>query len=227
MPDVAAQLRLPTAILPPVRPLPDLTAPVTSTVGAATSAVGGVAGVELGDLRKSIIRDLLRRNRSVLDVDRAGEPVIRGEILAYSPARSAIDAAIGSGMTVARRRTLDGLDAEIVVLRLPSGASIHKALKDLRAVDPAGTYDYNHVYLGTGVGSRTDESAVAAATTTTGPARRVGLIDSGVDGNHASLHDADVQRWGCSGTAVAANNGTAMATLMRRHHGRVSGGASR
>jgi subtilisin family serine protease len=215
MPGVGAQLRLPTATLPPVRALPDLTAPVTSTVAAATSAVGGVAGVELGDLRKSLIRDLLRRNRSVLDVDRAGEPVIRGEILAYSPASSAIDAAIWSGMTVARRRTLDGLDAEIVVLRLPSGASIRKVLKDLRVADPAGTYDYNHVYLSTGVvASRADDSAVAAAATTTGPARRVGLIDSGVDGNHASLRDADVQRWGCSGAGVADNHGTAVASLM-------------
>ena len=42
------------------------------------------------------------------------------------------------------------LGVELVVLAVPASTSIHRALKRLRKSDPAGTYDYNHLYLGGG-----------------------------------------------------------------------------
>ncbi len=39
----------------------------------------------------------------------------------------------------------------LVVLRKPQNLSGDKALRKLRAADPAGTYEFNHLYSGSGM----------------------------------------------------------------------------
>lgn len=165
-------------------------------------------------LRLARLNDLLGKHRDVLEADPRGEPVVRREILAWSPGKAALAAAAAAGLTVLRERRLDGLDETMVVLRVPDGADTATMLDKLRALDPDGTYDFNHVYTGSESGApaaRRPAAEPAAAIPTRSGAAKVGLIDSGVDDRHAVFRDASIARWGCDkvhpdphGTAVAA-----------------------
>src|SRR6478736_113104 len=79
-----------------------------------------------------------------------GAPVMRAEIVAFSPTDGAITSARSAGFVVMRDSVLDGFDARIVVLRAPPGLSTRRALARLRTLDPSGAYDFNHIYLDSG-----------------------------------------------------------------------------
>lgn len=208
-PRAGAQIRLPAAPLPSPRSLAGLTAPIGAT---ADPLVEGARA----ELRKLRIDELLRAQRHLLDADRAGNPLIRGEILAFAPSEAAIALAANDGLTVIRRQVLTGLDAELVVLSVPQSRSIHRALKRLREADPAGTYDYNHVYLGVGepVGPAAPLGQAAEPMPPFRPSGPIGLIDSGVDVRHPAFKDATVRIWGCAGVPAPDAHGTAVASLI-------------
>jgi subtilisin family serine protease len=161
---------------------------------------------DLGSLRLDTVKQLLRNHPDQLEADPRGEPALRGEVLAWSPSDAALRAARDAGAAVVSDDVLPGLGDRMVVLRLPAGASTAVMVERLRAVDPDGSYDFNHVYTGSG--------AAAGIRAGDGPAVRVGLVDSGVDGDHPVFEDAAITRWGCGGQAVPAPHGTAVAALM-------------
>jgi len=161
---------------------------------------------DLGSLRLDTVKQLLRNHPDQLEADPRGEPALRGEVLAWSPSDAALQAARDAGATVVSDDVLPGLGDRMVVLRLPAGASTAAMVERLRTVDPDGSYDFNHVYTGSG--------AAAGVRAGDGPAVRVGLVDSGVDGDHPVFEDAAITRWGCNGQAVPAPHGTAVAALM-------------
>ncbi len=161
---------------------------------------------DLGSLRATTVRQLLRDHPDVLEPDPHGEPALRGEVLAWAPSDAALRAAREAGAVVVRDETLPGLDGRMVVLRLPAGVATADFVERLRAVDPDGSYDFNHVYTGSG--------AADGVRSGSGAAVRVGLVDSGVDAAHPVFEGAAVTRWGCDGQAVPAPHGTAVAALM-------------
>lgn len=169
-------------------------------------------------LRQIQVRSLLRQHRDLLEADPRGEPVVRQEILAWSPSPAALAAAQAAGLVVLEQRPLEGLDAVMVVLRVPAGVAIAAALAQLRALDPAGTYDFNHVYTGSGAAGSGAASAPSAkvlpATSRQPGATAVGLVDSGVDAGHDVFADAAVSRWGCGSVLHPDAHGTAVAALM-------------
>lgn len=169
------------------------------------------------DLRLTQVQRLLRRHADVLEADPRGEPVVRQQILAWSPSAASLAAAAAAGLVVAERRPLDGLDEEMVVLTVPSGAATALVLAQLRALDPDGTYDFNHVYTGSGSasagsGASGQQNAPASRGGARGPA--VGLVDSGVDASHEVFGNASIERWGCGNTPHPDAHGTAVAALM-------------
>jgi subtilisin family serine protease len=161
---------------------------------------------DLGSLRLDTVKRLLRNHPDQLEADPRGEPALRGEVLAWSPSDAALQAARDAGATVVSDDVLPGLGDRMVVLRLPAGASTAALVERLRTVDPDGSYDFNHVYTGSG--------AAGGVRAGDGPGVRVGLVDSGVDGDHPVFEDAAITRWGCGGQAVPAPHGTAVAALM-------------
>jgi len=210
-----AQLRLPTPQIPIPRPppLPDL--------DSLRHRAGDVlTPLERLDLRSSTIEQLLRRDR--IEADASGQPVVRSEVVALSPALPSLEAARAAGFTVARERALADLGVTVVVLRAPTGVSTAQALQKLRALDPAGTYDFNHLYLGSGslheVGAAAGTAlappsqAIAAQADSAPP--RVGLLDGGIDAGHPTLREADLRRHGCEGAVVPTAHGTAVASLL-------------
>lgn len=208
-----AQLGLPRLGLPllprelprvPSTPLPDLLQ----------------GNVPLQALRLTTVRELLRNHGDALEADPAGEPVRRQELLLVSPTPALIDAALSLGFAVVRDQNLPALGLRQMVLLAPPGVATAEALARLRALDPQLELDFNHIY------TRSGEAPVAAAApaqTTTPTARRVGLVDGGVDWRHPSLRHASVEAWGCKGAAVPSAHGTAVASLLVGRDGAFAG----
>lgn len=189
--------------------------------------------------RQLKIRNLLRTNRTVLEADPRGAPIIRKEVIALSPTPAALDRARAAGFAVGRTRSLAGLDVSIVVLLAPQGMSTRRALERLRREDPDGTYDFNHVYLESGGIEATSIDAetprplasgnragreVTPAIAATGAAfdtaasgaltPRIGLIDGGIQRSHSVFNRVKVHEHGCTGGAVPSAHGTAVASLL-------------
>jgi len=231
----AAQVTLPSVRLPQLPPvtLPELPATVPLDIDKSAAALAGETDPRrLRELRALRIRELLRRHRDVLEADPRGAPVVRGEILALSPSAEALKTAAEAGFTVLREQSLGTLGARILVLRAP--AKTARALARLKALDPTGVYDFNHVYTDSGALLTAGGGAVAPAAggapsaDAAEHATRIGLIDSGVDATHEVFSGITIRQHGC-GTAVPAEHGTAVASLMvgraSTFHGAAPGSA--
>lgn len=168
---------------------------------------------------------LVRRHGEVLETDSRGEPFLRNQILATSPSAAALARAVAEGFTVLQETRLTGLDLTIVTLAPLPGYSTARALKLLRRLDPAGAYDFNHVYSPSGDPSRTtgDSATHAVDVTDNDAGPRVGLVDAGVSATHPALTEARIHRWGCDGRVAPSPHGTAVASLLVGRAPRFSG----
>src|SRR3546814_7435163 len=131
-------------------------------------------------------------NSSALEADRRGFPVVRGEVVALSPSAASLAKAQSAGFAIARSEVLEALGVTLVTLRTPEGLRARDALAKLRKLDPAGSYDLNHIYIGAGqavpVGNEDSQKP-------TGGRPLVGLIDRGA-GRHPALDGLIVEQRG-------------------------------
>lgn len=207
---VRAQLRLPGGLgnatnnLPSVIQAPPLTAPRLPELRPD--------GTPLQGLRQRLVRELLRDAAAQVEADPSGEPVVRGELIVLAPTPALLAAAQAQGFRVLRAQRLEALDLQSVVLAPPAGLGTREGLARLREIDPAVEVDYQHLY------TRSGELGGASAPSPTAPgpstARRVGLIDGGIDRTHPSLRSASLRVWGCDGATVPSEHGTAVASLL-------------
>jgi hypothetical protein len=207
----AAQLRLPSVNVPALGRLPQTNLP--ETVQQA---------VPLQDLRLRTQRDLVRRNPDRIELDPAGQPVRRGELIWLAPSAAALSAAQAQGFTVLREQLLPELELRQVVLRAPPGASLAAAAQRLRAIEPEAAVDFNHLYWHSGAVAA-ESAALAASTPAPAARRRVGLIDGGVDRRHPAFEQARLHTSGCDGREVPSRHGTAVASLLVGRDGAFSG----
>jgi hypothetical protein len=149
-PQAAAQVALPN-----VR-LPNLSGGLPAT-GLPLNGDRALSGLSddldprrLEDLRRLHILDLIRKNPKEIEADPNGAPILRGEVVAFSPSDAALGKARAAGFAVLRERALDGLDARLVVLKAPDGIATRRALNQLKGLDPEGVYDFNHLYTDSG-----------------------------------------------------------------------------
>lgn len=211
-----AQLRLPQVQLPqlPQVPLQDgLDGNVLREPGRRL--LQRADAIDLRALRLNQIGDLLQRHRDTLEADPRGEPVVRHEILAWSPSPAGIAAARSSGLVVVD----DGGGDAVTVLRVPDGAGTAAMLERLRAADPDGVYDFNHIYTGSAGAPEPEAQAAPREERNAAPAGkpgavRVGLVDGGVAREHEVFRDAAIVPWGCDGASHPNPHGTAVAALM-------------
>jgi hypothetical protein len=215
-----AQLRLPSLQLPQL-PLQDR---LNSPLLRDSQQLLGRG--DIGDLRSLRLRqvgDLLKRHRDVLEADPRGEPVVRREILAWGAGPQGLAAARAEGLAV----TEGGADG-MLVLRLPAGTDLAAVLERLRATDPEGAYDYNHIYTGSGAAPQGSPASAGTDSQPAAPgagASRVGLVDSGIARNHEVFADAAIVQWGCDDGAHPSAHGTAVAALMVGRSARFQGAA--
>lgn len=211
-----AQVRLPTVSLPAL-PLQTLPQTLDQLPSESLDRLSG--------LRRLEVSRLIHANRQIVDADPNGEPVIRNEILGLAPRDAALDSARSRGFIVDRERTIGAMHIRLVVFKAPQGMSTNKALRTLRDADPGGSYDYNHIYSGSGAisgGERktTDTTVHAAAAAVPAAANaaqfqvRIGLLDTGIDMTHPVFRDSVIHPWGCDNHTVPAVHGTAVASLL-------------
>ena len=201
-----AQLRLPQ--LPGVQRLPGV---VDRVVDRVTQPLPELLSTttQLVDLRVTAVRDLLQRHPDVVEADPRGELIRRRELVLLAPSEAALAAATALGLVKLREESWPELDLREVVLRVPAGLDTAEALDKLRAAQPDLQADFNHLY------SRSGDVAAAqgASIKQTGPVL-VGLIDGGVDRRHPALRHAGGPSFGCGGTAIPSEHGTAVASLL-------------
>jgi hypothetical protein len=203
---------LPGPLLPPPQQiLPSLTQPLNDQVRRFEEA------------RKLRIRDLLHRYPRLIEADPQGNPIVRDEVLALAPSDAALAREESAGFSVVRVRALAGLGIRLLILQPPAGTPISRALDELRRLDPAGTYDFDHIYMdsadaleaaeGTGL-----QGSTAPAGATDGALESkntvLGLIDGGVDVGQPLFQGEVIHRHGCAGAEVPSAHGTAVASLM-------------
>jgi len=173
------------------------------------------AALKLSDARHLAIVALIRSNPRTIGADPHGEAIVRNEILAYAPSEAGLAAARALGFDVLREQTEAELEWRLVVLQKPQNLSSDKALRKLRAADPAGTYEFNHLYTGGGtLGAAVQRDDARSDAPTSTPAARVGLIDTGVDLTHPVFDGTTAHRWGCDDRVIPAAHGTAIASLL-------------
>ncbi|WP_395406132.1 S8 family serine peptidase [Pseudoduganella sp. UC29_106] len=182
--------------------------------------------IRLDQLRLTQAAELLRRYPAALEADPHGFPAVRRSIIAWSPSPAGLAAARAAGLTLVSEQRLAELDQAVVTFHVPESVSTADALTALRAADPDGVYDFDHIYTGSGAAGAGADAGRAdrggGAGSPAGPVR-VGLVDSGVESGHAVFADATIRRWGCDGKEVAAAHGTAVAALMVGRSDRFSG----
>jgi hypothetical protein len=220
-PRVAILLTFVLAWMPPARAqllpqLPQLPLPQPGSVlGAAAGTLESATRTTARELRDLRVRDVLRRYPREVERDPRGAPIMRSVILALSPSPAALQAAQSAGFTVQGDEALPGIGERIVTLVAPPGFSTRRALNQLRRRDPGGRYDFSHLYFESA--ERRDaasDSPVAVVDVAVPVNPRIGLVDSGVEREHPALAAVPIERFGCSGRAVPAAHGTAVASLL-------------
>jgi subtilisin family serine protease len=210
LPGLAAG-QLPQVQVPPVQ-IPGGPAP---SLPDARRALDGTLE-QLAGVRALRVEQLARGHRAELDRDPRGELVVRAEVIGIDVSEMALSLARQANFLVLRTEELPDLGVKITVFQTPPRMSASRGLKKLRKLDPEGAYDFNHVYLDSGVvttgaGPHTSAVEMPAAA---GAAARVGLIDGGVDTSHVTLRDNSVHIFGCGNARVPSAHGTAVASLL-------------
>jgi hypothetical protein len=225
---LAIMLAAPASALPavgglPSLPLPPLTAPLAGDLRNPSELA---APDRLLDIRTARLRDFVRANPQAIEVDDRGDPVVRGEVLVLSPSPASLAAARAAGFALARQTSLDEVDVVIAVLTAPPGISARTAIKKLRALDPAGRYDFDHVYFPAGVVGPAAAPVGDSGGEEAGTTAPLGLIDSGVDAAGPVFAGVRIEQRGFApgGVRIAAH-GTAVASLMVGRRGRFHGAA--
>jgi subtilisin family serine protease len=203
---------LPGPLLPPPQQiLPSLTQPLNEPVR------------RLEETRKLRIGDLLHRYPRLIEADPEGNPIVRDEVLALAPSDAALAREKSAGFSVVRVRALVGLGLRLLILQPPPGTPIERALDELRRLDPAGTYDFDHLYTDSGdpvegsrgVGLQGGAGSPAGPDGALASKKAVlGLIDGGVDVGQPLFQGALIHQYGCAGAQVPSAHGTAVASLM-------------
>lgn len=156
---------------------------------------------------------LVRAHPRALELDELGQPVVRGEVLAVSPSPEALAKAVADGFVVARQTQSEALGLALVTLTPPKGMSARAAVRRLRALDPAGDYDFNHLYADAGAGG--SFAAAGGASPAGGRHGRAGLLDGGVAADQPVFTGIKIQQRGfAKGGPRPTAHGTATASLI-------------
>jgi hypothetical protein len=208
-------------LLPPVVPRVELPAPLQLPT---LPQVAELPATALASVRGQV-RDLLRRYPDRVERDPRGAPIVRAVIIALAPDAAALQRAQQQGYVIQDDRILPVLDQRVVTLLAPARISTANALRQLREADPAGQYDFDHLYVESGTPPAAGAPAGVAGAVTSPVAIRVGLIDGGVDATHPVFQQRPPQVSGCDGRPVPGTHGTAVASLFVGWSAEFSGAA--
>jgi hypothetical protein len=198
---------------------------VARTVRGAADRLDDLAGAPLTDVRRLTAERLLRDHADVVEPDDQGRPVVRGEVLAMGVDAAVLKRLRQAGFKVRSEGWLEGLGIEALTLAVPKGMSAAEAVGRLRALDPTGQYDFNHLYQESGAAPRLASTAGAPAAGD-GRGLRIGVVDGSVAPETPALKRVKlVQQAFAPGGARATAHATAVASLIAGAEGPFRGAA--
>ncbi len=166
---------------------------------------------------------------AMFEHDENGARIVRGVIVAVALSDRGRSAAEEMDIEVDAGEELDALNLEVTKLELPPGLPASAALEALRAADPEGVYDFEHLYDPSG-SATTALAPTAQPELVTRDNIEIGMIDAGVEDDHPALRDADITiktTTQVRGKAKPTAHGTAVASLLvgedRDFHGALPG----
>lgn len=202
----AAQLGLPRLELPRL--------PVGENVGqVADATVGNIRQIatrliEQRDLR---IARLLRDNRDAVELDRAGNPARKGELLVMDlpgETRALLSAA---GFGVIDTQPIEELDIAVTRLSLPLGLSLADAEKLIAELAPGLEWSADHLHFQTGAATLPIAAAASA-----GAGKTIGTPVGMIDGGTGKGVAVTSSKGFAAGAPMPSNHGTAIASLLNR-----------
>ena len=139
-------LPVPTANLPVAGPLlqnvlaqpgaQQAISPTLDSVSGVTETIANSGALNLLELRRLRLDELIRTNRSTVESDGNGLPVRRGTLVVLNPDPAGLQNALGSGFRIATDQPHPALGLRVVSLAVPRGLSAKAGLKLLRKVAP-------------------------------------------------------------------------------------------
>lgn len=111
---------------------------------------------------------------------------VRAQIIATDADPAVIARALANGYRELRRVRFEGLGVSMVVLAPPPGENAQRAMQRLRAADPRGSYDLNHVFDPSSA-QTTTARGFAPGATFDGRGAKIGIVDTGIDKGHPAL----------------------------------------
>ena len=189
---------------------------VGAQVGRATGALD-TAGSNIADLASRLanerldrLRTLVHRNPDALELDLAGDPALKGELLLIAPGSEAIETARHAGFAVLGEEQLGDLGFAVIRLGVPARLSLRKAQERLDRLIPGAAVaaDVLHFQSGGAAASAAEGKNAASAPTIEA---KVGVID-GAPGSAASIGE---QRGFARGAPVGSHHGSAVVSLLQ------------
>lgn len=117
----------------------------------------------------------------------------RGEIIAMSSDSLLRRRAEALGLEVVQQEFLPSLNTTMYRISVPAASPIDGILARLRAQDPDGVFDRNHLYDRSASSETSEPGETSHALLSTAKGVTVGLIDTGVDALHPALHGTHVE----------------------------------
>ena len=178
------------------------------------------------DLRKLRLTQLVKESGGRLEMDGAGNPTVRGRLIAIDPTRAALGAARKAGFTVVATESDPVLGTSMAVLNIPNGMTTPAAMALVRRASPTLNVEFDHVFEPAGGVLAASSVALAASAVTVSAAGRplIGMIDGGVAQSPA-LETASIEQKGFAGPPQATGHGTAIASLIVGSNGKFRGAA--
>jgi len=182
-------------------------------VGGIVAPVGGTlrSAAGLAQERLSRLQGFARENRQAIELDRAGEPAVRGRIIAIDPDEATLKAAEAVGFVRASEERIEGLDIRSVTLRPPEGWTLARSLDRLRKIAPSGSFEADNIYFPSGAAAPAPSGGAVAGGS--GGGTPIGLIDGGV-ARHPAITGPVEQRGFAAGAPAPSPHGTAVASLI-------------
>lgn len=179
--------------------------PLQDTVGAVASGA-----TRLADARLARLGNIVRRNRAVLELDSAGDPARRGELLVTGAAPADVARAEAAGFKSIASERLGTLGIDLVRLATPAGLSLARAEADLRKLLPEAEISADVLHFQSGPAP----AGASAPGPRTGPApvdQPVGMID----GAPGAAIGVAATRGFARGAPAPSNHGSAVASLLK------------
>lgn len=201
---LAAQVALPRVQLPQVGPV------VRGTLDTLDET--------RGDLKRSIERlarqrlrnidRLVQRNPDAIELDAAGEPARKGELLVMDVSADALGPALDAGFILLSREEVEGLDLSLMRVGPPADMELAEAQETLIRLLPKAQVSTDNLYFQSG--SASGPTLAVTAQGSSNRAAPVGMID-GAPGR--SVKVAEIRGF-AEGAPYPSHHGSSVASLL-------------